>query len=315
MLVVLALIPVIALLVFIYLKDKNEKEPIGLLIGLFFAGMGTTIPASIAEVIIQSILERIFYSPVLLYIVFAIFFVGPIEEIGKYAVLKLITWNNKKFNYSYDAIVYSVFASLGFAAFENVGYSISNGLGTAILRMFTAVPGHACFAVFMGYFYSRAKYAKITGNKKAYTKNTVLSLIVPMLVHGFYDAIVLGAREGYEDAPVISGLAALLWIGYVIAMITVCFIIVIKSSKNDFCILTLPDNEQTIYKPQIIGGWTCSCGKTNNFNFCSQCGKPRPMDTKWTCPKCGTLSTFNFCGNCGCPRPAPVNQTPVQTPV
>ena len=41
MLFALALIPVIALLVFIYLKDKKEKEPIGLLIGLFFAGMGT----------------------------------------------------------------------------------------------------------------------------------------------------------------------------------------------------------------------------------------------------------------------------------
>ena len=43
MLFALAIIPVIALLIFIYVKDKNEKEPIGLLIGIFFAGLATCI--------------------------------------------------------------------------------------------------------------------------------------------------------------------------------------------------------------------------------------------------------------------------------
>ena len=38
----LALIPVIGLLLFIYFKDKKEKEPVGFLVALFFAGMGST---------------------------------------------------------------------------------------------------------------------------------------------------------------------------------------------------------------------------------------------------------------------------------
>ena len=169
LLAVLALIPVIALLIFIYLKDKNEKEPIGFLIGLFFAGMGTIITAVIAEFIGDAILELILpYTPVLKAILLALIVVGPAEELGKYAVLRLITWKNKNFNYSYDAIVYAVFVSLGFACLENVGYVFQNGIGTALLRMFTSVPGHASFAVFMGFFYSKAKYEAVRGNKSAW---------------------------------------------------------------------------------------------------------------------------------------------------
>ena len=43
--------------------------------------------------------------------------------------------------------------------------------------------------------------------------------------------------------------------------------------------------------------WTCSCGQTNNGNFCSNCGKAR----SWTC-ECGSENTGNFCSNCGKPR-------------
>ena len=303
MLFALALIPVVALLIFIYLKDKKEKEPIGLLIGLFFAGMATSITAIIGEAIGQAILNAVFYyESILKALILAIFIVGPAEELGKYLVLRLITWKSKHYNYSYDAIVYAVFVSLGFACIENVGYVFSSGLSTALLRMFTAVPGHACFAVFMGYFYSKAKYAQVTNNKSAYTSNLILSMVAPILVHGFYDGILFAGRSSGED--VITGLAVLLWIGYVIAMFVVSFIIVFKASKNDFCIITLPGEVQTVYKPSIVGSWTCSCGTINYLNFCGQCGKQRPIDTTWTCPTCGTLCAFNFCGKCGCAKPS-----------
>ncbi len=158
MLFALALIPVIGLLLFIYFKDKKEKEPVGLLIGLFFAGLGSVIPAIILEVIGQLILDAVIpYESAFKAVHLAMIVVGPAEEMGKYVVLRLRTWKNKHFDYSYDAIVYAVFTSLGFAAIENVGYVFDGGLSTALMRMFTAVPGHACFAVFMGYFYSKAK--------------------------------------------------------------------------------------------------------------------------------------------------------------
>ena len=56
------MIPVIGLLCFIYFNDKKEKEPFGLLIGLFFAGMGTVITAIIGELIGGAIVGAIFSS-------------------------------------------------------------------------------------------------------------------------------------------------------------------------------------------------------------------------------------------------------------
>ena len=318
MLFALALIPVIGLLIFIYVRDKREKEPMGLLIGLFFAGVGTAIPAIILEAIGELILEAaIPYESAIKAVLLAMIIVGPAEEMGKYTVLRLITWKNKHFDYSYDAIVYAVFTSLGFAAIENIGYVFSGGLSVALTRMFTAIPGHTSFAVFMGFFYSKAKYASVTGNKSDYKKYNALSMIMPIIVHGLYDAIVMGGLAAEED--LVLGLAFLLWVVYVIALFVVSFIMVIKASKNDFCIVTLPGAFQTVYRPAYLGNWTCGCGTVNQLNFCARCGSQRPYVENWTCPSCGAISVFNFCGRCGCPKPQvppmmPQQQAPQMNP-
>ena len=312
MLFVLAIIPVIGLLCFIYFNDKKEKEPFGLLVALFFAGMATVLTAMIAELAGGFIIESV--SPektVLSQIVDAMIIVGPAEELGKFFVLWIITWKNKHFNYSYDAIVYAVFVSLGFAAFENVGYVFSNGVGTAIARMITAVPGHACFAVFMGFFYSKAKYAAITQKKGKCLSNILLAIFVPIVIHGIYDAILMGA--GASDLEALAGISIILWLGFVIAMFVVSCIIIVKSSKNDFCIVTMPDKVQTIYRPAVVGNWNCSCGSVNRLNFCPKCGRQREFVSTWYCSKCGAPSSLNFCGNCGSPKP--VYQTPAQNNV
>lgn len=311
MLFALALIPVIGLLIFIYFNDKKEKEPFGLLIGLFFAGMGTVITAIIAEAIGTLLLNAVCPdNPILNGILMAMLIVAPAEELGKFLVLRLITWKNRNFNYSYDAIVYSVFVSLGFAALENVGYVFSNGILTAVMRMFTAVPGHACYAVFMGYFYSKAKYAQLTNNKKKCAFHILLAIFIPIVMHGIYDAILMGGSATGE--VVLSGISLVIWIGFVIALFVVSIIFIIRSSRNDFCIVTTQDNVQTVYVPNAVGTWRCECGMTNYLYFCSACGRQRPMITTWYCPSCGTLSSFNFCGHCGCPKPVNNAQNNVQ---
>lgn len=304
MLFVLAIIPVIALLIFIYKRDMREKEPIGLLIGIFFAGMASIIPAIIVELIGMLILGLIFYyEPFLQAIFLAFLVIGPAEEAGKFLALRLITWKNKHFDHSYDAIVYAVCSSLGFACLENINYVFDKGVGVAIVRMLTSVPGHACFGVLMGFFYSKAKYASLTNDKKGYRKNIALSLIVPMLLHGVFDAILLGGEASGD--VILTGLALVLWIIYVIALLVLTFILVIHASKNDYCIITIPDETQTqtVYKPTVVGNWTCSCGHVNQFSFCAMCGQQRPVADTWHCPSCGTLCTFKFCGNCGFPKP------------
>lgn len=306
MLFALALIPVIGLLIFIYFNDKKEKEPIWLLLLLFGVGAASVASAIVLELIGGLILGAVFPTDsVIKGTLDAMLIVAPAEELGKFIVLRSITWKNKHFNYSYDAIVYAVFVSLGFAALENITYVFGSGVGTAFLRMFTAVPGHACFGVFMGFFYSKAKYASLTNKKGACTGFTALAILLPIIIHGIYDAILMGG--GSSDEAILSGLSLILWIGFVIALFVVSIIFVIKSSRNDFCIISLPVEGgsviQTIYRPAIVGGWTCTCGSVNQLNFCPKCGKQRPMSTTWYCPVCATPSAFNFCGHCGCPRP------------
>lgn len=311
MLTALALIPVIGLLVLIYLKDRKEKEPFWLLVILFFAGMSTVVSAILAETIGDLILEAMIPNDAIVRsILSAMLVVGPAEELGKYLVLRFITWRNRHFDHSYDAIVYAVFVSLGFAALENIGYVTDNGIGTAILRMLTSVPGHACFAVFMGYFYSKAKYASLTNKKGMCAVFKLLAIFVPTIIHGIYDAILFGGEATGED--VLAGISLILWIIYISALFAVSIVFVFKSSSHDFCIVTLPDKEQTIYRPVVMGSWTCMCGAENNLNFCFKCGKQRPTFSSWYCPVCGNHSAYNFCGNCGNPRPAfkPVTTVP-----
>ena len=302
MLYALALIPVAGLLAFIYFNDKKEKEPFGFLISLFFLGMATVVSAIILELVGGLILESAMPNEsVLKGWIDAMIIVAPAEELGKFLILRLRTWKSKHFDYSYDAIVYSVFVSLGFAALENVSYVFQSGIGTALLRMFTAVPGHACFAVFMGFFYGKAKYAQITNKKGRYALFTLLSIFMPILLHGIYDAIIMGGSA--SDEILISGLSIVVWIGYVITLFAGSVVIIIFSSKHDYCIVSLPDEVQTVYHPAIVGGWLCNCGTRNFLKFCPTCGTQRPYNSQWTCTNCGNLSTFNFCGVCGKPNP------------
>jgi len=58
--------------------------------------------------------------------------------------------------------------------------------------------------------------------------------------------------------------------------------------------------------PQQPGGWTCSCGISNNGRFCQECGAPAPVPAasdSWNC-SCGTANTGRFCQNCGTQKPA-----------
>lgn len=48
--------------------------------------------------------------------------------------------------------------------------------------------------------------------------------------------------------------------------------------------------------------WTCTCGKENSGNFCSECGSKKPVSNMWNC-SCGTENKGNFCIECGSKKP------------
>lgn len=176
----ISVLPVILLLFYIYKQDKYEKEPIGMLLLAFFGG----ILAILLDLVLVNIINGIWYSDTVFYSAFME--AGFPEEICKFLVLFLFFWRNKNFNEYMDGIVYATFVSLGFACLENILYVFSSGFGTGIMRAIISVPGHFLFGVLMGYFISLAKFS--TSDKFFYL---VLSVIVPGIVHGLFDWLLM----------------------------------------------------------------------------------------------------------------------------
>ena len=180
----LALLPAVILLRYVYRMDTIEKEPTALLLRLFLFGCLSALPASILEGFGEryvALFDTVFSARL-----FEAFVVVAVSEEGcKYFFLRRM-WNHPAFDYRFDAIVYAVAVSLGFAALENILYVFRYGISTGILRAVTSVPGHCFFGVFMGYWFGRAKYAACYGLPGSRTQR-LLAFAVPALLHGFYD--------------------------------------------------------------------------------------------------------------------------------
>lgn len=190
-LLALAILPTILILVYVNKMDYHDKEPLSLLLKLFaIGGVPVVIVALIVELIEDAVLGAMFSQSSLVYYFLEAFLVAAVsEEAAKLLFLKLATWRHKAFDYKYDGIIYAVTVSLGFATVENLEYVFLNGggLSTALSRAVTAIPGHATFGVFMGYFYGLAKMHYVRGEEREYRKARVMCFLVPVLIHGFYD--------------------------------------------------------------------------------------------------------------------------------
>lgn len=184
-----ALLPVAILLIAIYHKDKAAPEPAGQLVKAFVFGV---ISAGLA-IVLSTLLEVAgLYSQWDPYNVngirMAFFGAAVPEETAKLFMLWLLLRRNRFFDGNMDGIVYAAFVSLGFAAIENVSYLFSESesfLSVGIMRACTSIPGHFCFGILMGYYYSLATF----GNK-ATLRNKIFVWLIPVMAHGFYDAIL-----------------------------------------------------------------------------------------------------------------------------
>ena len=189
-LIAAAVLPAIFLLVHVYRADKLEKEPASLLISLVLYGIAATFIALVLERAGSFLLGLWFEEGSVAYN--AIMYFGIVafsEEGAKYFLLRRRTWRSDAFNCQFDGVVYAVFVSLGFALWENLGYVAMYGLSTALVRAVTAVPGHACFGVFMGVYYGRAKRYDNDGDFVNAKRCRTMAVLMPALLHGAYDFI------------------------------------------------------------------------------------------------------------------------------
>ena len=225
MLLAIAAIPAIVLMIYIYQKDRIEKEPPAFLFRLFLLGCLSGIAAGIIEWVETLIINHflINHNTVLYKVLVSFALIGLAEEGVKHNFLRRKTWNFDGFNCSFDAVVYASFIALGFAVLENVNYVFAYGAATGILRAVTSVPGHMMFAVVMGAFYAKAKESSLSDKKVKTAVYEFLSMAVPVILHGFFDFVLMMQGRVYT----------IIFTVYIAVMYIVIFLLVKYLSKHD----------------------------------------------------------------------------------
>ncbi|HEU4964711.1 MAG TPA: PrsW family glutamic-type intramembrane protease [Bacilli bacterium] len=178
-----AVAPGIALLSFFYLRDLYESEPLRMVGRLFLLGLLSAIPV----MYLVSGLDRHIASPY----VHTFLAVAVVEELSKFVLAYWFAFRHREFDEEYDGIVYAVAVSLGFATAESVIKVLTLGWSTIPVRTLFTVPGHALFAVIMGFYLGRAKFADSSKKRALFF---TLSLGYPWLVHGIYDSLLISNR-------------------------------------------------------------------------------------------------------------------------
>jgi RsiW-degrading membrane proteinase PrsW (M82 family) len=188
LLLFVSLFPIIVILFYVYSKDKFQKEPILLLLYAFLLGAFIVIPILVVETSFATRFVGTNWFDTAFINAFLIAALS--EEFFKFVVLYYFLWKKKEFNQKYDGIIYAVFISMGFASIENLMYGFQDGMSTALARVITAVPAHALFAISMGYYFGLAKF-----NKPKRNKFFLLSLLIPIILHGIYDFLLMTGKE------------------------------------------------------------------------------------------------------------------------
>ena len=210
----LAIAPGFAIMLFIYLKDRYNREPLRHLFMCFVLGVLSAIPAVYLEMYGSYLLNDMMSVSLTHTIISAFIVVALVEEFCKYIMLSLYAYPKKAFDEPLDGIVYSVMVSMGFATIENVGYVFQHGMGTGIARMFLSVPAHAAFGVLMGYYVGQAKF--VTGNG---FRLRMTGLFWAVFFHGLFDCFLFLGDNG-SISKYVSGsfLVAAAFISYIFAV-------------------------------------------------------------------------------------------------
>lgn len=197
-LIAIATLPALLLMLLIYKKDAPKKEPIGQLAKAFALGVASIFPALGIEMLLSALMpEGLSALEASCYDAFVV--AALTEECCKMAALLLAVRKCRDFDEYFDGIVYSAFVALGFATFENFTYILGAGdlfslMTTGLARGILAVPAHFLFGVTMGYFFAHYRFsAHLRG------LNIALALLLPVLLHGTYDALLMYSDTLSDD--------------------------------------------------------------------------------------------------------------------
>lgn len=272
---VITLLPSLMLCYFVYKKDKVEKEPLLLLLLLFFVGAAVALPTVWCERALTGQFDNLYASymeitesgrlnfssesaMVTHHLLCAFAGVALLEEGVRWLALVLITRKNKNFDCLYDGIVYSVFISMGYAMVINLRYALVDGWNHLFMRAISTVPAYLLWGILSGVLYTIWHSLNIAREKekalvdsgtydKVLLKNPgwllVASFVLPFVFHGISAFVEL-----FNSRVLTSVFCVLLMLAYII-----CFVLVFKMSDKDEKNTLLSDRIIRRKHPQEIG--------------------------------------------------------------
>jgi protease PrsW len=179
------LVPGLLWLLFFYLEDKYEKEPISLLLGIFVAGgiAAYAIAKPLTSILMPevAILEQSFLGNFINQFLIE----ACIEMLTIFMIVRYTVYFSDEFNEPADGLIYSIAAGLGFAATYNILYiSGLNAInpGVVLSRMISFYLVIAIFSGIMGYFIGIAKFSEKGNAYKEF-----------LMLIGFLIAVLLNA--------------------------------------------------------------------------------------------------------------------------
>ena len=195
---ILAIIPGILVCYYIISMDKYESEPKWPLTMSFIFGALSVIPVYYVEQWANQFVPY-YEDPWWQHLLFCIFCIGFVEEFFKFIALMGYNYHRPYFNEPLDGIVYSTMIGMGFACVENLIYAQTFDVTTIMVRFFTAIPAHAGFAVIMGFYVGKAKFAV-----EPLKRNILIikGFSIAFILHGLYDFFIF--QQYYEWLSFVS---------------------------------------------------------------------------------------------------------------
>jgi RsiW-degrading membrane proteinase PrsW (M82 family) len=252
-----AVAPSVFLLLFVYLRDKYEHEPLGLIGMTFVLGALGMLPAMLIELLLGWLFPSNLIVTVFLY-------VAVVEETIKFGAVRIKAYLSPHFNETMDGIVYAVAAGLGFATVENILYVVQHGLSAAIVRAFLSVPGHAVWAGIMGFYLGLAKCKTMSKSQEG--RQIVKGVGIAILLHGLYDSLVFSQN--------LLGVIAVSIIGWIIFLELIRKALSLSPFRWRGTSVTYPQEEGASVLPPSRFCTQCGFRLAGNEKFCMNCGFP-----------------------------------------